>query len=46
MQAYTSQMLSLLMLALVLSEDRKSAEARRADIIDALNKLSGEWVVR
>ncbi|KAF8373560.1 gfat-1 [Pristionchus pacificus] len=40
-KAYTSQMLSLLMLALVLSEDRKSAEARRADIIDALNKLSG-----
>ncbi|GMR46247.1 hypothetical protein PMAYCL1PPCAC_16442, partial [Pristionchus mayeri] len=40
-KAYTSQMLSLLMLALVLSEDRKSLEERRAAIIEALNNLSG-----
>ncbi|GMS94197.1 hypothetical protein PENTCL1PPCAC_16372 [Pristionchus entomophagus] len=40
-KAYTSQMLSLLMLALVLSEDRKSMEQRRGAIIDALNNLSG-----
>ncbi|GMT21762.1 hypothetical protein PFISCL1PPCAC_13059, partial [Pristionchus fissidentatus] len=39
-KAYTSQILSLLMFALSLSDDRKSLESRRKDIIDSLNKLS------
>lgn len=40
-KAYTSQILSLLMFALVLSEDRKSMDGRRKDIVKALNELSG-----
>ncbi|CAJ0960065.1 unnamed protein product, partial [Mesorhabditis belari] len=38
-KAYTSQILSLIMFALVLSEDRISMVDRRREIIDALNKL-------
>ena len=45
-QAYTSQILALLMFALVLSEDRKSVDQRRRDIIAALNALPGEPLFR
>merc|ERR1719342_1522685 len=38
-KAYTSQMISLIMFALMVSEDRISAQPRRAEIIDALDKL-------
>lgn len=38
-KAYTSQILSLLMFALTLSDDRISMEKRRLEIIDALNDL-------
>merc|ERR1719225_1621336 len=38
-KAYTSQILSLTMFALVMSEDRMSFKARRNEIIDALDKL-------
>ncbi|KAK6748253.1 hypothetical protein RB195_001092 [Necator americanus] len=38
-KAYTSQILSLLMFALVLSDDRISMMNRRREIIEALNKL-------
>lgn len=41
-QAYTSQILSLLMFALVLSDDRISMINRRREIINALNQLPGE----
>jgi len=38
-KAYTSQILSLTMFALVMSADRMSFQARRKEIIDALDKL-------
>jgi glucosamine--fructose-6-phosphate aminotransferase (isomerizing) len=38
-KAYTSQILSLTMFALVMSEDRLSFRARRSEIIDALKNL-------
>lgn len=38
-KAYTSQILSLTMFALVMAADRLSASARRAEIIGALNRL-------
>lgn len=38
-KAYTSQFLSLVMFALVMSEDRKSMVARRQEIIAALKRL-------
>ena len=38
-KAYTSQIISLVMFALVISEDRKSFEERRMEIIDGLKKL-------
>jgi len=38
-KAYTSQILSLTMFALVMSADRMSFQARRREIIDALDKL-------
>ncbi|KAJ1349690.1 Glucosamine--fructose-6-phosphate aminotransferase 1 [Parelaphostrongylus tenuis] len=40
-KAYTSQILSLLMFALVLSDDRISMTNRRKEIITALNSLPG-----
>lgn len=44
-QAYTSQILSLVMFALMMSEDRVSMQARRKAIIDDLKILPGEVVV-
>jgi len=38
-KAYTSQILSLTMFALVMSADRMSFQARRNELIDALNQL-------
>ncbi len=38
-KAYTSQIISLVMFALVMSEDRLSAQERRTEIIDALKSL-------
>lgn len=38
-KAYTSQFVSLVMFALVISEDRISLQKRRADIIEGLHKL-------
>lgn len=38
-KAYTSQFLSLVMFALVMSEDRSSMAQRRAEIIDGLRRL-------
>jgi len=38
-KAYTSQMISLIMFALMVSEDRISAQPRRAEIIQGLKKL-------
>ncbi|XP_026472558.1 glutamine--fructose-6-phosphate aminotransferase [isomerizing] 2 isoform X4 [Ctenocephalides felis] len=38
-KAYTSQFISLVMFALVMSEDRKSLEARRLEIIKALEHI-------
>ena len=38
-KAYTSQIISLVMFALVVSEDRKSLEERRIEIIDGLKML-------
>lgn len=38
-KAYTSQFVSLIMFALVMSEDRISAQARRAEIIQGLQQL-------
>uniref|UniRef100_A0A914V3J3 glutamine--fructose-6-phosphate transaminase (isomerizing) n=1 Tax=Plectus sambesii TaxID=2011161 RepID=A0A914V3J3_9BILA len=38
-KAYTSQILALVMFALVMSEDRISMQARRKEIIDALKNL-------
>jgi len=38
-KAYTSQILSLTMFALVMSEDRISLQARRSEIIQGLNQL-------
>ncbi|CAL4230099.1 unnamed protein product [Meganyctiphanes norvegica] len=38
-KAYTSQMIALIMFALMVSEDRISAQPRRATIIQALKKL-------
>merc|ERR1712184_22192 len=38
-KAYTSQILSLTMFGLVMSEDRRSLEARRAEIIAGLKDL-------
>lgn len=40
-EAYTSQILSLIMFALVLSDDRISMQQRRKDIVAALNELPG-----
>ena len=39
MQAYTSQILSLTMFGLVMSEDRISLQSRRNQIIDGLREL-------
>jgi glucosamine--fructose-6-phosphate aminotransferase (isomerizing) len=41
MQAYTSQYIALLMMALQLSEDRISFTPRRQEIIDGLHALPG-----
>ncbi|KAA0184117.1 Isomerising glucosamine-fructose-6-phosphate aminotransferase, partial [Fasciolopsis buskii] len=41
-KAYTSQLIALIMFALVLSEDRISLQSRRADIIQGLHKLSDQ----
>merc|ERR1712142_654846 len=38
-KAYTSQILSIVMFALVMSEDRISLQARRSEIIQGLNQL-------
>merc|ERR1712168_718069 len=38
-KAYTSQMISLIMFALMISEDRISAQPRRSEIIQGLHKL-------
>lgn len=38
-KAYTSQMISLVMFALMISEDRISAQPRRSEIIQGLRKL-------
>jgi len=40
-QAYTSQILALVMFALMLSEDLVSMQPRRRQIIDGLKKLPG-----
>ena len=40
-KAYTSQIISLVMFALVVSEDKKSLEERRIEIIDGLKMLPG-----
>ena len=42
-QAYTSQFLSLVMFALVVSEDSISKSPRRKAIIDAMLELPGVW---
>ncbi|TPP58711.1 Isomerising glucosamine-fructose-6-phosphate aminotransferase, partial [Fasciola gigantica] len=41
-KAYTSQLIALIMFALVLSEDRISLQSRRIDIIQGLHKLSDQ----
>lgn len=41
-KAYTSQFVSLVMFALVISEDRISLQKRRADIIEGLHELDGK----
>nr|CAH8860946.1 unnamed protein product [Trichobilharzia regenti] len=41
-KAYTSQLIALVMFALVLSEDRISLQPRRIGIIEALSKLSDQ----
>ena len=41
-KAYTSQYIALIMVALVLSEERTSQQQRRIDIIDGLSKLSSQ----
>lgn len=38
-KAYTSQMISLVMFALMMSEDRISSQPRRSEIIQGLRKL-------
>uniref|UniRef100_A0A1I7XS50 glutamine--fructose-6-phosphate transaminase (isomerizing) n=1 Tax=Heterorhabditis bacteriophora TaxID=37862 RepID=A0A1I7XS50_HETBA len=43
-KAYTSQILSLLMFALTLSDDRISMMARRKEIINSLNCLPGVFI--
>lgn len=45
-QAYTSQILALVMFALVISEDRISMQPRRYEIIDGLRKLPGKIDLR
>jgi len=42
LQAYTSQFISLVMFALMLSEDRISMQARRKEIINGLQALPGQ----
>jgi glucosamine--fructose-6-phosphate aminotransferase (isomerizing) len=44
LQAYTSQILSLVMFALTLGDDRISMQARRAEIIAALKSLPGTCI--
>jgi glucosamine--fructose-6-phosphate aminotransferase (isomerizing) len=41
-KAYTSQFISLVMFALVMSEDRLSLQTRRLEIIDALQQLEAQ----
>ncbi|KAK7073355.1 Glucosamine--fructose-6-phosphate aminotransferase 1, partial [Halocaridina rubra] len=41
-KAYTSQMISLVMFALMMSEDRISAQPRRSEIIQGLRHLPGQ----
>lgn len=41
-QAYTSQFVSLVMFALMMSEDRLSLQPRRLEIINALRVLPGQ----
>ncbi|VDP36052.1 unnamed protein product [Soboliphyme baturini] len=41
-KAYTSQIITLVMFALVMSEDRISMQPRRVEIIQALKKLPGQ----
>ena len=41
LQAYTSQLLSIVMFALMMSEDRVSMQERRKQIIDDLKILPG-----
>ena len=42
LQAYTSQIIAMVMLALVLSADRISFQQRRREIIEALAHLPGQ----
>lgn len=42
-QAYTSQIIAMVMFALVLSADRISLQERRKEIIEALSRLPG-WL--
>jgi glucosamine 6-phosphate synthetase-like amidotransferase/phosphosugar isomerase protein len=45
MQAYTSQILAIVMFALMMSEDRVSMQPRRKSIIDSLKILPGNFIL-
>ena len=45
LQAYTSQILAIVMFALKMSEDRLSMLPRRKEIIDGLKCLHGEYEI-